>query len=369
MIGRIRQILIKEFLQMLRDPRMRAIVFIMPCIQMLVFAFALTTDVTRIATAVLDDDNSPASRAVTQALVSTNHFVVTHRPETPAAARRLLDHGDVRAVFHFPDGFGNAVARGGPAKLQLLADGAESNSAPIVFGYANQIVSNYNLEIEGEKASPVGTAEIDSRAWYNENLESKLYFVPGLIAVMLMVVSLLLTSIAIVREKEIGTIEQIMVTPITSVELILGKTIPFLITGYITMTLMLALAFLVFGVRVEGSFVLLYLMAGVYISGNLGLAMTISVASETQQQALLTAFFIMMPGVLLSGFLFPIDNMPTVVRAITYLNPMRWFLEIVRGVTLKGTGLRTLWPDVLMQIVLATGFLTLAAKRFKKTLA
>jgi len=180
---------------------------------------------------------------------------------------------------------------------------------------------------------------------------------------------MLLTSLAIVAEKEIGTIEQIMVTPIHRMEFILGKTIPYLITGYITLTMMLLLSLVIFDIRVTGSWFLLYAMAGVYIVGNLGLALTISVSAATRPQALLTAFFLLMPGVLLSGFMFPLDNMPTVVRYATVLNPMRWFLEILRGVTLKGSGVETLWPAMLAQTVLAVLFLTLAASRFHKTLA
>ena len=191
---------------------------------------------------------------------------------------------------------------------------------------------------------------------------------PALIAVMLLVVSMLLTSIAIVREKEIGTIEQMMVTPIRKLEFILGRTIPYLITGFIVMTAMFILAMMVFGITVKGSWPLLYLMTGVYLVGNVGLALLISVSAGTQQQALLTAFFIVMPAVLLSGFIFPIHNMPLPIQYATFLNPMRWYLEILRGVVLKGVGPGVLWPSMAGQVALAVLFIILASSRFKKTL-
>ena len=185
---------------------------------------------------------------------------------------------------------------------------------------------------------------------------------------MLIIVSMLLTSLAIVREKEIGTIEQVMVTPIKRVEFVLGKTIPFLITGYIIMTMMFAIAMLIFGIHVKGSWVLLYGLTGIYLVGNLGLALLISVSAGTQQQALLTAFFVMMPGVLLSGFIFPVSNMPEPVQYLTFLNPMRWYMEILRGVVMKGVGVTALWPAIVGQSILAFVFVLLASVRFRKTI-
>jgi ABC-2 type transport system permease protein len=211
--------------------------------------------------------------------------------------------------------------------------------------------------------------EILARSWFNPNLESRYYFVPGLIAVMLMTVSLLLTSLAIVREREVGTIEQLLVTPIRGVELVLGKTIPYLVTGYVIMTIMLGVMMVVFGIHVKGSFLLLYAMSGVFIVGNLGIAQVISTTAATQQQALLTAFLILMPGVLLSGFLFPVRNMPQAIQYVTYLDPLRWYLEILRGIVQKGSGAAILWPAIGWQTGLAALFLATAAMRFRKTAA
>ncbi|MCC6699678.1 MAG: ABC transporter permease [Candidatus Hydrogenedentes bacterium] len=376
MLERIRRMLIKEFLQMFRDVRMRLVVFVAPLIQMTIFAFALTTDVTNIRTIVLDRDNTPSSRELLHAFTAAEYFEVVAFARTDVDLRTMLDAGDAQAALEIPPNFERDLRGGRTARVQLLVDGTETNNAAVALSYANQIAGQFAQEQQlrqfevqlGAGAIPA-TVAFDTRAWFNPNLESAYYYVPGLIAVMLMVVSVMLTSISIVREKEIGTIEQVMVTPIRRVEFIIGKTLPFLVTGYITMTLMFAVAMIVFGVRVEGSILLLYVLAGVYVVGNLGLALFVSVSAATQQQALLTAFLLLMPGVLLSGFMFPIRNMPVLIQYATVLNPMRWFLIILRGIVLKGEGIATLWQPILWQTGLAVTFITLAVARFRKTLS
>ena len=368
MLTRLKRMLVKEFLQMMRDPRMRMVIFGVPVIQMLVMAFAMNTDVTRVRIAVLDRDRTPASRELVSSFTGGGYFRVTHRVQSTDELTRLLDRGAVRAVLQIPPGFGGDLQAGRAAKVQLIADGTDSNTTAIVLGYANGIVADFNTRLNAQPPGGAVPVEMAIRAWFNPNQESRLYYVPSLIAVMLLVFSVMLTSIGIVREKEIGTIEQVMVTPIRKMEFILGKTIPYIITGYISMTLMFIIAILVFGVRIHGSILLLYGLTGIYLCGNLGLALLVSASSETQQQALLTAFLIIVPCVLLSGFMFPVHNMPQVVQYATWVNPMRWYLEILRGVVMKGVGLKILWPAVAAQITLATGFLFLASKRFKKTL-
>lgn len=376
MFQRLRRMLVKEFLQLFRDPRMRAMVLIVPLVQMLVIAFALTADVMNIKTAILDDDNTRTSRELVQAFVSSGYFVGARILNAVGEIKPLLDKGAVQVALHIQAGFEREITSGRTARVQLLADGTKSNSCSIIFAYANQIIEGFSGGLQKERfqaqngATPLPpSVTVASRAWFNINLESKFFYVPGLIAVMLLVNSMMLSSIAIVREKEIGTIEQIMVTPITRLEFILGKTIPYGLISYLSMTLMFLLAMLVFDIRVHGSWLLLYGLAGVYIAGNLGLALCISAAASTQQQALLTAFFIMMPAVLLSGFMFPVSNMPESVQYLTLLNPMRWFLEILRAIVLKGEGLGSIWPAALWQSGLAVGFLILAAASFKKTLS
>ncbi len=375
MLQRLFRMLVKEFLQMLRDPRMRVVVFGVPVIQMTIMAFALTTDVTDVRLAILDMDKTPASRELISAFVSSKYFQVSDYLTSQSEITPLLDRSKVRAILQIPFGFSKALKREETADIQLLTDGTDSNSTAIVLGYAGYIINNYNdamlkqrLGRKGITTPPIKITT-EPRAWYNANQESHLYYVPSLIATMLYIFSLLLTSIGIVREKEIGTIEQVMVTPIRGIEFILGKTIPYMITGYITMTFMLIVAFFIFDVHVKGSLLLLYGLTGLYLAGNMGIALIISGSAETQQQALLTSFLILMPSVMLSGFMFPISNMPDPIRYATVINPMRWYLEVLRGIVMKDVGIAALWPAITAQASLSLTFLTIAITRFKKTLS
>jgi len=259
MLQRIRRMLIKEFLQMLRDPRMRIAIFGIPVIQMTVMAFALTTDVTNIRMAVLDMDKTPASRELINEFTAGRYFRVVTNLTSDREIGPLLDHGDVRVVLSVPAGFERDILSENTAVAQLITDGTDSNSTAIALGYANSIISGFSdkkqdkrQKSKGITTSPIQVETI-TRAWFNTNQESKYYYVPSLIATMLFIYSMLLTSIGIVREKEIGTIEQVMVTPISGLEFILGKTIPYMITGYISMTIMLCVAYLVFGIHVKPS--------------------------------------------------------------------------------------------------------------------
>ncbi len=375
MAHRILRMLIKEFLQMLRDPRMRVAIFGVPVIQMTIMAFALTTDVTNIRMAVLDMDKTPASRELIDDFTAGRYFRVTTTLDSDTGIASLLDHADVRVVLNIPAGFEQDILKERTAHVQLITDGTDSNSTAIAQGYAGNIINEFSnkqrdrrLENKGITTSPIQVDTV-TRAWFNTNQESKYYYVPSLIATMLLIFSMLLTSIGIVREKEIGTIEQVMVTPIRGIEFILGKTIPYMITGYISMTIMLLVALVVFGVHVKGSLFLLYVLSGLYLCGNMGIALIISVSASTQQQALLTSFLILMPCVMLSGFMFPITNMPGPVQYATWLNPMRWYLVILRGIVMKSSGIRVLWPAILAQTALSFSFLVIAASRFKKTLS
>lgn len=375
MLQRLSRMLIKEFLQMLRDPRMRLVIFGMPVIQMTIMAFALTTDVTDIRLAVLDMDKTPASRQLISAFTSSRYFKVSFSLSSQDDILPLLDRSEVRAVLQIPAGFSRDILSEKSAEIQLLTDGTDSNSTAIVLGYAGFIINNYNDIKQKERLSRKGITTppvqitTENRAWYNANQESRFYYVPSLIATMLFVFSLLLTSIGIVREKEIGTIEQVMVTPIRGIEFILGKTIPYMITGYVSMTFMLVVAFFLFDVHVKGSLVFLYGLTGIYLAGNMGIALIISGSASTQQQALLTSFLVLMPCVMLSGFMFPVSNMPDPVRYATVFNPMRWYLEILRGIVMKDVGLTTLWLPIAAQAGLSVTFLTIAIGRFKKTMS
>jgi len=375
MLQRIQRMLIKEFLQMLRDPRMRVAIFGIPVIQMTIMAFALTTDVMNIRTAILDMDKTPASRELIADFDASRYFRVVNVLTADQEIGPLLDCGKVQVVISIPADFQRDILSERTAAVQIITDGTDSNSTAIALGYADTIASAYSnawqtrrQDMKGITISPIQVGTV-TRAWFNPNQESKYYYVPSLIATMLLIFSMLLTSIGIVREKEIGTIEQVMVTPIRGLEFILGKTIPYMITGYISMTIMLCVAYFVFGVHVKGSLLLLYILSGLYLCGNMGIALIISVSAQTQQQALLTSFLILMPCVMLSGFMFPITNMPAAVQYATWLNPMRWYLVILRGIVMKSVGVQILWPAILAQGALSISFIAIAASRFRKTLS
>ena len=375
MLQRIQRMLIKEFLQMLRDPRMRVAIFGIPVIQMTIMAFALTTDVMNIRTAILDMDKTPASRELIADFDASRYFRVVNVLTADQEIGPLLDRGKVQVVISIPADFQRDILSERTAAVQIITDGTDSNSTAIALGYADTIASAYSnawqtrrQDMKGITISPIQVDTV-TRAWFNPNQESKYYYVPSLIATMLLIFSMLLTSIGIVREKEIGTIEQVMVTPIRGLEFILGKTIPYMITGYISMTIMLCVAYFVFGVHVKGSLLLLYILSGLYLCGNMGIALIISVSAQTQQQALLTSFLILMPCVMLSGFMFPITNMPAAVQYATWLNPMRWYLVILRGIVMKSVGVQILWPAILAQGALSVSFIAIAASRFRKTLS
>ncbi|PLX71700.1 MAG: ABC transporter permease [Denitrovibrio sp.] len=369
MLLKLKAMLIKELKQMLRDPKMRMVVLGIPTIQMLVMSFAMTLDVKNINVTILDFDKSSTTYEIAHKMNSSGFFKIESYANSLDEVRGMLDNGEVRGAIVFEAGTQEKIYKGQKADVQVIADGTMSNDAGIIFSYMSSIISEYNMQnmfrLTGKADTPV---EFTARALYNENLDSRFYYVPGIITMMILVTSILLTSIAIVREKEIGTIEQVMVTPIGKFEFIIGKTLPFFITGIITTTIMLTIAFLAFDIVVKGSIFTLGLVVSLNILSYLGLALLISSASYTQQQALLTAFFILMPFSLLSGFLFPIDNMPMPIQYLTYLDPMRWGFESITGVIIKGAGIRELSTQIQWQIGHAVFFLTFASFRFRKTM-
>ncbi len=372
---RVKQMLIKEFIQAFRDPRMKGVVFIMPMVQLIVFGYVVTTDVRNVATAVFDADNTVASRELASRFVKSGYFDARQYLENDREARQALDSGKVRAVLRVDKGFEDDLRAGRTAHVQLLLDGTDSNTAGVVLNYASRIATGFSQDVlngrlarlEGAARQP-GGVQLQTRAWFNENLESRNFYVPGVIATLVMLITLLLTSMAVVREKEIGTMEQIMVTPITPLEFILGKTVPFALVGFADVILIMALGVFWFRVPIRGSLALLLVTSVLFIFTALGIGLLISTVSQTQQQAMMTTFFFYMPALLLSGFMFPIANMPTAVQWLTYLNPLRYFLVIVRGVFLKGIGLAVLWPQMAALAAMGAATLGLAARRFRKTL-
>ena len=370
MLERLRPMLVKEFIQTFKDPRMRAVLFGVPVFQVIIFGYAVTTDVWNIQTALYDLDNSSESREIVSRFTGSGHFEITRFVSTDKEASDLMDRGTVRVLMRMDRGFGEAVRAGRSAPLQLILDGTDSNTTSVVLAYAASILRDLRarpLTRARAGAQPNGGVTLDVRAWFNENLESRNFYVPGVIAALLAVISLILSSMAIVREKEIGTIEQIMVTSIGRAEFILGKTLPFLLIGLFDVVLVSVIAVFWFEVPIRGNPLLLLGSALLYLVAMLSIGIFISTVSRTQQQAMMTAFFFMLPAMMLSGFIFPIANMPQWVQWLTFLNPLRYFLVIIRGVFLKGIGLGLLWPQLTALALLAAVMLTLAALRFKKT--
>lgn len=374
MFERITRMLIKEFIQILRDPRMRTVIFVMPLVQTLVFGYAVTTDVTHIPTAIFDLDNSRASRELVARFTGSGYFDVVAYVDREDQARDLVDHGTVKAALQINKGFGDDLRAGRTAAVQVIVDGTDSNTAGIVLNYAGQIAGRFSetvmqtriIRATGEPATPAYVA-VETRAWFNENLESRNFYVPGVIVLIVTLVTLMLSSMAVVREKEIGTIEQIMVTPIKQAEFILGKTLPFALIGFADVALVTVMAAYWFDVPFRGSLWLLVGATSLYLMSTLGIGLLISTISRTQQQAMMSAFFYYFPAMLLSGFVFPIANMPEAVQWLTYLNPLRYFLVIIRGIFLKGVGPEILWPQMAALFILGTVTLWVATRRFQKT--
>jgi len=373
---RIRHMLVKEFLQLFRDPKLRRMVLLMPLVQVMVFGYAVTTDVRRVPTAVVDFDGSVSSRDLLSRFSASGYFRFVSRTRDPDEASRLLDEGKAGAILRIDEGFAQDLRAGRTALLQVIVDGTDSNTAGIVLDYSGRIAGEYSGQVLLARLSrllgavpPRKGIELVPRAWFNENLESRNFYVPGVIALIVMLITLTLSSMAVVREKEVGTIEQILVSPITPAEFILGKTLPFALVGYADVLMIAGIGVFWFDVPIRGSLPLLLLATTFYLMTTLGIGLFISTVSGTQQQAMMTVFFFYFPAVLLSGFMFPIANMPVLVQYLTYVNPLRYFLIVLRGIFLKGAGPETLWPQMAALLVMGLVTLYFTTRRFRKTLS
>ncbi len=366
---RIREMVKKELRQLLRDRRTRMVIFVSPLLQLLMFGYAVNTDIRNTGTFVVDLDATSASRRLVDAFVATGYFAIVGRSERPADLVRALDHGDAMIGIEIPRGFARALTGDG-ATVQILVDGTESNSATIAQGYASRIVQRFALEQATNAGTlPPGGVELRARAWYNPNLESRAYNVPAVIGVLLMLMCLLLTALAVVRERELGTLDQLMVSPLTPGELMVSKTLPVALVALFDLAAVSVLAILWFRIPMVGSPLVLLPAALLYILGGLAVGLLISTISRTQQEAFMSMFLFFQPSIILSGFFYPIDSMPQLFRWVTLGNPVRHFLEVVRGVFLKGAGFADLWPQYLGLAVLAGVVLWVAVIRFPKTMA
>ena len=373
---RILTILRKEFRSVFRDPRMRMVIIGIPIIQTLLFGYAVSLDVRHVQLVVIDRDGTPASRALVARFTGSAYFDAVLITQDEAPARALIDSAHASAILQVNAGYERTVRAGRTAAVQLSVDGSDSNTARFVVNYAAQIAAAANTEIMLDRAArqtgaSLGTARVDlqPRAWFNADLESRNYYVPGIISQLVMLIGLMLASMAIVREKEVGTIEQIMVTPIRPVEFILGKCAPFVAIGFMNTGLISLVGLYWFDIPLRGNFGLLLLGTALFLISTLGIGLFISTISQTQQQAMMTTFFFFFPAMLFSGFIFPIANMPTVIQWLSLLDPLRYILVIIRGVFLKGIGLEVLWTQFAALLVLGIAVMGFAIGRFHKTLS
>ncbi|MCX5707125.1 MAG: ABC transporter permease [Candidatus Omnitrophica bacterium] len=374
MFERAKAILIKEFKQIFRDPRMKTIIFISPLFQIILFGYAANRDITYIPTAIFDRDNTLESRELLRRFTYSKYFVPERYIYSDKEQDKVLNRGQVNVVIRIDRGFGRNLNAGKNANIQLAFDGTDSNTTMVVMGYANTIVSNYQYELlknEAEAAGWQGTipyVDLRDRAWFNENLISTDYYLPGVIATIITMMSLLLSAMAIVKEKEIGTMEQLTVSPLKPIELIIGKLLPFAVIALIQITLITLLGVLWFHIPLRGNLFLLLFSTCLYLFTTLGIGLFISTISATQQEAMMSVFLFYMPAVLLSGFAYPIANMPTLIRWSTFVNPLRYFMETIRNIFLKGVGIEVLWTQLVPLLIIGILVITFSTLKFRRSL-
>lgn len=359
------------------------IIFVAPVLQLVIFGFAVNTDVNRVPTVLVDQDRTAASRALVDRFTRSGYFELVGVEDAAAGIDEWLVTGRAQVALVIGPGYGEALAGGGSPQVQIIADGSDSSPATVALGYGSGIVSAASRETlaerirdyaaraaeEGRVVEPPGRTDLIPRVWYNPDLKSRWFYVPAVLAMILMIMTTLLSAMGVVREKEIGTMEQIIVTPIRSWQLIVGKLFPFAAIGLVQVFLVTGIAVFGFRVPLRGSFAVLVALSMLFILNTLGLGLLVSTLVRTQQQAMMVAAFtVMLPMIYLSGLIFPIENMPPAVQAITYAIPVRYYANIIRGVFLRGSGLDVLWPEAVTLAAMGTSILAVAALRFRKKL-
>ena len=375
---RIRHIIIKEFIQVFRDKKLRFFLIVPPLVQLLTYGYVVNFDIKHVAVAVFDESRTLESRQLIDRFTSTDWFAVKYFVKSQKEVLHLVDRGDITMALWIQWDFATRLRQGKSGRLQVIVDATDSNAALIVNRYAATVIADYNqLQLDrrfarqgqalaGQFSLPL---DIEPRAWFNPNLISRYSMVPGVIAMVVLLVSLMLTALSVVREKEIGTLEQILVTPIRPIELMLGKTIPFVIISLVEVAMVTALGILWFEVPFRGSFLVLLLGTVAFLFNSVGLGLLISTVATSQQQAMMAGNLFLTPAILLSGLIFPIANMPVFFQYLTYLNPLMYFVIVTQGVFLKGAGLGLLWPQITAMTVLGMGMIGLAVARFKVHIA
>ncbi len=357
----------REFIDVLRDRRSLMLTFLWPISMLVMYGYGIRYDVDNVPLTVLDHAETPESRALSEEMIRSRYFRLVRHADSERDIEHDLTNDVARAALVIPREFARRLRAGEPTTVQVLIDGSDSNTATIAQGYALAIVNGYAARHAAAPApAPI---EVKSRVWYNPELESVNFIVPGVIAVIMMIVGAMLTALSIVKEKERGTIEQILVSPIRPLEMMIGKIIPYVVIALLDLGLVITAGYLLFEVPIKGSLLQLALFSLLYLVGSLGIGVLVSTIADNMQTAMLTAVFLsLLPAVLLSGFVFPIENMPVAIRVLTYFFPGRYFVTAIRGIYLKRIGIEVLWPEALLLMLFAVGIVTLSASRFRDKL-
>jgi ABC-2 type transport system permease protein len=376
-VRRIINLIKKEFIQIFRDKSLLPIVIIMPVFQLFLFGYALSQDVRNLPVAVIDHDKSRESRELYRKIDVTSTFNILYYPDNLNEGEAMMDRGEVSMILMIPPDFSTEVnSINKSAKVQVILDGSDSNSSIIAMNVVRSLLSKYSLQFVEERAGlmglqsgSIGSVDTRVRVWFNEDLKSVNYMIPAVISLIITLITQLLTSMSIVKERERGTLEQLIVTPLRTYELILGKTVPSIVISYIDVVLIIVIGAWWFAVPIVGSVGLLLFVSLFYLLSTLGIGMFISTISRTQQQAMMSSFFTMVFNIVLSGFMIPIENMPKVLQYISYVVPLRYFLVMVRGIFMKGSDLNELWDELIALFVFGIVIFTISSLRFKRKLA
>jgi ABC-2 type transport system permease protein len=372
MLLRTLSLIRKEFLHILRDRRTLFVMFMMPIIQLVLLGYAATTDIEHLSTAVFDGDRSAASRELIDAYRASNYFDIIRYVESERQLEYLVDSGQVKAGLVIPAGYGEAVAKGDQAQIAFVIDGSDPSVANTVFAASQSVGQAQSMRIMertlGIDPDDLPGVQVRPRVWYNPEMKSANFMIPGLMGMVLYFLTALFTSMSIVREREQGTIEQLIVTPIKPLELIIGKIVPYVFIAFISVLEVLAIGVFWFGVPIKGSLGLLLGLSGLFLLTSLGIGIFISSLANTQQEAMLLTFLTMFPSIFLAGFFFPIEAMPEWLQVITYIVPLRYMLVVLRGIIVKGVGLEILRQQVLALAIFGIAIMLLAATRFRKKL-
>ena len=372
MIERTGAVFRKEFIHIIRDPRTLAVIVLIPIIQMILMGYAATTDIENLRTIVLDADRSPDSRALIDAYRASGYFDVVGYVDQEEELRKLIDKGEARAGLVIPVGFGTTLASGGVGQVGFVIDGSDPTVANTVLAASQSVGQAESMKLVeqqlGGAQMTIARIEVRPRVWYNPNLKSANFMIPALMGLILQFLATILTALAIVREREMGTLEQLIVTPVRPIELVLGKVLPYVVVSFITLLEVLTFGVLWFKVPIAGSVLLLLALSALFLFTSLGIGLFISTITKTQQEAMLVSWLFLLPSIFLSGFFFPLEAMPAFLRFMSLFVPLRYLLTIMRGIVLKGVGLDAVVPEVVALILFGIAIVALAAWRFKKRL-